>query len=742
MININSYRFVDMTSTFKMSVSVTDSQLFTLGTFAAYNFWIDWGDTTTELITTANPQHTYTTAGTYQIEIYGTLERFYFNNSTSAPSVISIDQWGDIGLTSDQTGAFFGCALTSIASDNLGLNFLNNTLTVATNMFRDTLLTTIDSSITFASLVTGNYLFSGSTITAISCVFPALVTGNYMFYNCSDFASLPNATFPLLENGTDMFRNCPLLTSVPSSTFPSLTNGFYMFTASGLSSIAAGTTFALVTDGRYMFYDTDLVTLPSSVTFAALTNALGMFQNSNSITGMPSAVTFSLVTNGNSTFKNCNAFTDFPSANFAALSVGNDMFAGATLNTTDYDNILSNIAANNINTSVTFSGGSSLYTNKTDRDYITGTLLWIVTDGGYDGELMSFQTDINGTFSPVLTLSSGTLRWNIDGTDYTTNSPSVALTGSTVDVKIYANGVSENQGVTNINFASQQIIGTLDFSYFTLSNSNIDTYINAGLTAITFSTNANTAANVRVYNCNLSSLDLSNVTFSGLCYITNNASLSTISFASGSTSTGFSATSCNFSSIDFTNVTMSGICYLGTNTSLSSVTFASGTTSTDLRANGCNFTSLDFSNVTFNGKLHIYSNTGLTSVTFSTNANVITDFKAYSCNLSSLDLSNVTFSVSIEVYSNSALSTITQGSYTTGFILYDAIGCALGLTSVDSIFSSLNTFFSANTPVNDLDVSTEGGTNSAPTGGSSNTDIVNLLSVFSGAGQTFTYSIN
>ena len=67
----------------------------------------------------------------------------------------------------------------------------------------------------------------------------------------------------------------------------------------------------------------------------------------------------------------------------------------------------------------------------------------------------------------------------------------------------------------------------------------------------------------------------------------------------------------------------------------------------------------------------------------------------------------------------------------------------MNLTSVDNLYAALNTFMSANAPTNNLDVKTDGGTSSSPTGGASNTDIVNLDTVvYPATAFDFTFAIN
>lgn len=153
---------------------------------------------------------------------------------------------------------------------------------------------------------------------------------------------------------------------------------------------------------------------------------------------------------------------------------------------------------------------------------------------------------------------------------------------------------------------------------------------------------------------------------------------------------------------------------------------------------------LDFSWHNINGTFYAHLNTSLTSITFSGSGNTSNSFLVHSCNLSSLDVGGFTFSGIFYAYSNSSLTSITLGiNYVTTGISQILINiCNLSIPSVDDIFSKLNTYFSSNTPIKDLTVNTSGGTNGIPTGGASNTDILNLASIFTGAGYLFTAIIN
>jgi len=87
-------------------------------TGGGYNYNVDCdNDGTDDLINqTGNATCTYSSAGTYQIEITGNFPRIYFANGGDAPKLVNINQWGNIVWQSMEL-AFAGCYnLTSLSA--------------------------------------------------------------------------------------------------------------------------------------------------------------------------------------------------------------------------------------------------------------------------------------------------------------------------------------------------------------------------------------------------------------------------------------------------------------------------------------------------------------------------------------------------------------------------------------------------------------------------------------------------
>ena len=160
-------------------------------------------------------------------------------------------------------------------------------------------------------------------------------------------------------------------------------------------------------------------------------------------------------------------------------------------------------------------------------------------------------------------------------------------------------------------------------------------------------------------------------------------------------------------------------------------------------ASFCDLTgTLDVSGLTgIGGNFSVQSNFNLSEILFPDGSLSFSGFYLDNCAFTSLDLSNFDLSGITQLNNNPSLGSIEWGGFGDFYRLY-VNGCALDTSTIDTMFSKLNTYYSSNTPTHYLNVYASSGTNSPPTDGSSNADILNLESIFSGAGQTLTITIN
>jgi surface protein len=150
-----------------------------------YDFRIDWGDKNIEVYSGTSPlvSHIYATPGDYQVKIYDNFPRIYFyDNSSMALKLQSIDQWGDIERTSMEKAFSHVANLKIKATDTPDLQKVNS----MQYMFHS------------ATNLTGN--FSGWDTSNVQNM-------SYLFYNATNFNSpLPNRKFTSLTDAYYMFE--------------------------------------------------------------------------------------------------------------------------------------------------------------------------------------------------------------------------------------------------------------------------------------------------------------------------------------------------------------------------------------------------------------------------------------------------------------------------------------------------------------------------------------------------------
>jgi len=85
----------------------------------SYNATVNWGDGSSDTITSYNQQevtHTYSSAGQYEVSIEGTLQGWQFNASGDKLKMLDVKQWGVLDLSTNS--AFRGCTnLDASATD-------------------------------------------------------------------------------------------------------------------------------------------------------------------------------------------------------------------------------------------------------------------------------------------------------------------------------------------------------------------------------------------------------------------------------------------------------------------------------------------------------------------------------------------------------------------------------------------------------------------------------------------------
>ena len=184
---------------------------------------VDWGDGSFSTITSISDSarnHTYASAGTYDVEIQGSLPGFSVNNNPSYRSLYTaVLQWGKVGLVDV---GFYGCTnLTSIPTNDFeGLESVINW----NNTFRSTGITSIPSGM-FNFSTSAETFVDTFSFTQITSVPSGLFNNNTLVYNfsstfnaCSSLTTVPTNLFnnnTAVINFSSTFRNCRALTQIP-----------------------------------------------------------------------------------------------------------------------------------------------------------------------------------------------------------------------------------------------------------------------------------------------------------------------------------------------------------------------------------------------------------------------------------------------------------------------------------------------------------------------------------------------
>ena len=115
----NQFVFTIDTENTSSGSSLSTQFMMPLISSGSYNATVNWGDGSSDTITSYNQQevtHTYSSAGQYEISIEGTLQGWQFNASGDKLKMLDVKQWGVLDLSTGS--AFRGCTnLDASATD-------------------------------------------------------------------------------------------------------------------------------------------------------------------------------------------------------------------------------------------------------------------------------------------------------------------------------------------------------------------------------------------------------------------------------------------------------------------------------------------------------------------------------------------------------------------------------------------------------------------------------------------------
>ena len=353
---LDDYKILDFTiNTANLSTGSSAINQFQLPLIStgSYNFFIDWGDGTSNDITAwdqAETIHTYSIAGVYNITILGTLEGWQFANTGDKLKILDIAKWGSLVINNNT--AFDGCT-------NLTLSFVDKAFFSGSinACFRNT---TFPNGISNANL---------SNVTSIVGLF---------FGNTSFNESLNSWDVSNVLNMLNCFYQCSSFNSDLSgwNTESCATFGFMFFECVVFSqplnswNTSSGTRFENMFNGCSAFNQP----LNSWDTSAAI-NMSYMFFECVVFNQDLSSWNTAKVTSMNRMFADATLFNqDLSSWSISALLDAELMFLGTSFSTANYDLLL------DINTGWAGQGGIQMNvplgvnsTSYTKTETFTGT---------------------------------------------------------------------------------------------------------------------------------------------------------------------------------------------------------------------------------------------------------------------------------------------------------------------------------------------------------------------------------
>lgn len=214
---------------FSFDVVVGDGETFTMPTSSGYqyNYNVIWGDenTSTQITTfdDAARAHSYTTAGTYTIQVVGLMESFYVNNNAAIKlKIIKVNSWGETGMFKQLN--FEGCQNLSLPEERGKLINVESFL----RSFSDCKLTSIPTGLIDNNIIVEDfsYMFAGCNMTSIpSGLFDTNISATNFdsaFTAVEELTSIPTGLFDkniLVTNFSGTFAVCLSLTSIPVGLF-------------------------------------------------------------------------------------------------------------------------------------------------------------------------------------------------------------------------------------------------------------------------------------------------------------------------------------------------------------------------------------------------------------------------------------------------------------------------------------------------------------------------------------------
>ena len=205
---------------FLQYVTTGSTSSFTLLSTGTVDYEVDWGDGSTESLTTNAPTHTYSSAGEYTIKVTpaeGSTYRPYFNNVVSDTSIASVSGTGGSQLGTNLSGAWKGASNITSFSSNIDISSVTDFIATWDTCSSLTSFPVLDTS---SGTNFQQTWFGCSSLTS----FPLINTssGNsfaFAWVNASSLTSFPSCDFSSATSFTFAWSDCSSLTTFPANMF-------------------------------------------------------------------------------------------------------------------------------------------------------------------------------------------------------------------------------------------------------------------------------------------------------------------------------------------------------------------------------------------------------------------------------------------------------------------------------------------------------------------------------------------
>jgi surface protein len=275
--------------------SATRTIVLPLSSTGSYNFTVEWGDGSSNTITTwndANATHVYAAGGTKTITITGTLTGWTFMDAGDKTKITNISQWGSFKFGTSQIRHFMGASNLTITANDVP--DLSGTTSLSSAFWQCTSLTTVPNMNLWntSSVTSMGYMFYGATnfnqnigswnTAAVTTMIGMFGLASSFNQDISGWNTGAVTNMEAMFNGASSFNQ-----NIGSWNTGSVTNMIRMFrNASAFNQDIGGWNTSAVTDMTYMFQSAILFNQNiGGWTTASVTSMRGMFHGASKFNG-------------------------------------------------------------------------------------------------------------------------------------------------------------------------------------------------------------------------------------------------------------------------------------------------------------------------------------------------------------------------------------------------------------------------------------------------------------------------